>query len=354
MNFQTDNKQLIGRLKHNKFFILLIMLFVLVILAPSPSASDKNIKTQNQKNDNSALLEEPYDEESSPEDLFGDEIEYPEMMEQNSEVVNRENIFETSQENKQIEQFNPPIIEQETNNELVIDIENQNNSNESPLPGDKEKYYPIDRVVDGDTIRVLIDNLSVVVRLIGVDTPESVHPTKQVECFGLEASSIAKEKLAGQKVALEIDPTQGDKDKYGRLLRYVLLLDGQNFNKWLIAEGYAYEYTYQLPYKYQKEFKDAQISAQQNLLGLWAPGACDPSHKIISELKTIDSGTPNTVEVITRNNGTIDCQNNIYNCTDFLTQAEAQAVFDFCYQETIKDIHKLDADGNLKACERLP
>lgn len=136
-----------------------------------------------------------------------------------------------------------------------------------------EKSYQeanVIKVVDGDSIHVLLDNKDETIRLIGVDTPETVDPRKKVQCFGKEASNFAKSMLAGKRVFLEEDATQGDKDKYQRLLRYVFLEDGSNFNKLLIQEGYAYEYTYDLQYQYQAEFKDAQKEAQGNNKGLWA------------------------------------------------------------------------------------
>lgn len=130
------------------------------------------------------------------------------------------------------------------------------------------------RVVDGDTIVVTINGAEEKVRLIGVNTPETVDPRKTVECFGREASDFSKSILSSARVRLEADPSQGDRDKYGRLLRYVFLADGVNFNLRLIEGGYAYEYTYRLPYKYQKEFKQAQKEAELNQRGLWAEGAC--------------------------------------------------------------------------------
>jgi len=131
-----------------------------------------------------------------------------------------------------------------------------------------EKFEVI-KVVDGDTLDVKIAGKIERLRLIGINTPETVDPRKPVQCFGLEASKKAKETLSGKKVILEIDPTQGDRDKYGRLLRYVFLEDGTNFNLMMINDGYAYEYTYNIPYKYQTEFKQAQKIAEENKRGLW-------------------------------------------------------------------------------------
>jgi micrococcal nuclease len=136
-------------------------------------------------------------------------------------------------------------------------------------------YYTVNRVIDGDTIDVAINGTVERIRLIGVDTPESVDPRKPVQCFGLEASNYVKSVLNGKKVALGSDSSQGDKDKYDRLLRYVYLVDGTNLDKELIMKGYGREYTYDLAYKHQNQFKEAQQIAQASKMGLWAPSACN-------------------------------------------------------------------------------
>lgn len=143
-----------------------------------------------------------------------------------------------------------------------------------PNPILKEGYYKVLEVVDGDTIKVEIDNKPKSIRLIGINSPEIKDPRKPVECFAKEASEKANKVLAGKTVKLENDPTQTDKDKYDRLLRYVFLEDGINFNKMMIEEGFAFEYTYSNPYKYQDEFKLAQKNAEENKRGLWADNAC--------------------------------------------------------------------------------
>lgn len=131
------------------------------------------------------------------------------------------------------------------------------------------------RVIDGDTIKVLINSKEETVRLIGIDTPETVDPRKPVQCFGIEASNKAKEVLTGKTITLESDPTQGNRDKYGRLLQYVFI-DRVNINKLMISEGYAHEYTYKSnPYKYQLEFIQAEKDARQNKKGLWADNVCN-------------------------------------------------------------------------------
>lgn len=151
------------------------------------------------------------------------------------------------------------------------------------IPSNKKnevKYdegYRVIKVVDGDTIEVSIGNQPEKIRFIGIDTPETVDPRKTVQCFGLEASNKTKELLTGKRVLLEADPTQGNRDKYKRLLRYVYILDGTMVNKLLIEQGFAHEYTYMSnPYKYQAEFKAAQKSARGNKRGLWGDNICKP------------------------------------------------------------------------------
>ncbi|MEK9207587.1 MAG: thermonuclease family protein, partial [Patescibacteria group bacterium] len=125
-----------------------------------------------------------------------------------------------------------------------------------------QEAYKVIKVVDGDTIDVDINGEISRLRLIGIDTPETVDPRKPVQCFGREASNKAKELLQGQFIFLESDETQGERDKYKRLLRYVFLPDGRNFNLLMISSGYAHEYTYDEPYKYQADFKQAEIDAR--------------------------------------------------------------------------------------------
>ena len=103
------------------------------------------------------------------------------------------------------------------------------------------------RVVDGDTI--VLSN-SEKVRLIGVDTPETVRPNTPVEYFGKEASAFTKQMVEGKQVKLEYDWQQ--RDKYGRLLAYVYLIDGTFINAEIIKQSYGHAYTVflQVPEKF--------------------------------------------------------------------------------------------------------
>ncbi len=137
------------------------------------------------------------------------------------------------------------------------------------------QFYSIVSVVDGDTVKISVDGKTETFRLIGMDTPETVDPRKEVQCFGVEASNKAKELLLGKKVRIETDPTQGTYDKYNRLLAYIYRDDGLFYNKYMIEQGYAHEYTYDTPYKYQTDFKNAQKQAEVSKAGLWSPNTCN-------------------------------------------------------------------------------
>ncbi len=218
------------------------------------------------------------------------------------------------------------------------------------VPGSQGPYQVI-KVVDGDTVTIDLNGKAETIRLIGINTPETVDPRKPVECFGVEASNMAKELLTNKHVYIEMDPTQGERDKYSRLLAYIYREDGFFFNKSMILSGYAYEYTYNIPYKYQSEFKEAQRDAEINKRGLWAPGVCEGGEATPTQ-RTTSAPTPQSTQQTQSTSG-YSCSANIYNCTDFSTHAEAQSVYEMCGGVS-NDIHRLDQDKDGEACESLP
>jgi micrococcal nuclease len=142
----------------------------------------------------------------------------------------------------------------------------------------------VERAVDGDTIEVSVTGGgdgpgrgSAVageiydVRLIGIDSPESVRPGTPVECFGKEAAAAAAALLEGESVRMVKDVE--DKDRYGRLLRYVYLGD-EMANARLVLNGYASAYTYPPNVRHADLLVSLQREARRSDLGLWAPGAC--------------------------------------------------------------------------------
>ena len=131
----------------------------------------------------------------------------------------------------------------------------------------------IDHVVDGDTVSVIMPNgKEESVRLLLIDTPESVHPTKPDQKFGVKASAFAKETLKkGQEVMLEVgDPKR---DKYDRLLAYIWI-DNINFNQLMIEKGFArVAYVYEPNTKYIKQFRETEQKAKKREKRIWSiPG----------------------------------------------------------------------------------
>lgn len=102
--------------------------------------------------------------------------------------------------------------------------------------------------------------------MIGVNAPETKHPEKQVERFGMEAYLFTKGMVEGKEVRLEFDWQR--RDKYGRLLAYVYLLDGTFLNAEIIKQGYGFAYT-KYPFKYLDEFRRYEREAMENERGLW-------------------------------------------------------------------------------------
>ncbi len=128
------------------------------------------------------------------------------------------------------------------------------------------------RVVDGDTLVVRIGESAEKVRLIGVDTPESVDPRRPVQYFGREAAGFTRGLADGKRVSLRGEARTGDRDKYGRLLRYVFLPDGVLLNAEIIRQGYGHAYL-RYPFARMEEFRELERQARDRGLGLWAGSA---------------------------------------------------------------------------------
>lgn len=133
------------------------------------------------------------------------------------------------------------------------------------------------RVVDGDTIEARFDDNeeSVKIRLLGVNTPESVDPRRGVECFGKIASQFTKDKLEGKRIRLDEDPQADNIDKYQRLLRNIVLEDGTDFNLLLVEQGFAYAYLdFPLNKQRKAQLAEAEKQAREEGRGLWSTSTC--------------------------------------------------------------------------------
>lgn len=128
--------------------------------------------------------------------------------------------------------------------------------------------FKVVNVVDGDTVKL---EGGEVVRYIGIDAPETVHPSKPAQCFGREAGEKNSELVEGKEVRLVKDVSETD--KYGRLLRYVYA--GDIFvNEYLVRNGYAKASSYPPDVKYQDQFRQAEEEARNSKRGLWADNVC--------------------------------------------------------------------------------
>ena len=181
------------------------------------------------------------------------------------------------------------LVESDNKDKIIESVENNNNQDtkedvkEDEEPEKEELNLElveaeVTKHIDGDTVHVTLKDGKVLkLRMIGVDTPETVHPSKPVEFYGKEASNFTKGKLLGKTVYLEKDVS--DTDKYDRALRYIWLekpteinkeeIKNKMFNGMLVAEGYANVSTFPPDVKYQEYFIELEREAREQNLGLW-------------------------------------------------------------------------------------
>ena len=183
-------------------------------------------------------------------------------------------------------------------------------------------------VIDGDTIDVELNGIEYRVRYVGVDTPERDEP------YYREATGFNRDLVANETIILVQDVSETD--RFGRLLRYVYLEDGTFVNAELIAGGFARTVTFPPDVAQTDYFQDLQRAARNDNLGLW--GIADFSDGVAAD-------APASCNICTRN---------AYNCSDFNTQAAAQACYEFCFDVSGEDIHRMDGGGDGQVCESLP
>jgi micrococcal nuclease len=129
--------------------------------------------------------------------------------------------------------------------------------------------YRVVDVLDGDTIVVARGTARDTIRLLGIDTPETHHPTKPVQCFGPEASDYTTRRLSGKVVRLEDDVETHD--IYGRHLAYVYV-DGKRFDDELLEKGYARLLVIEPNHAHARTMLDEELDAKRHRRGLW--GEC--------------------------------------------------------------------------------
>ena len=206
------------------------------------------------------------------------------------------------------------------------------------------------RVIDGDTVEVEFPNGETdTVRLLGVDTPETSLDAVKTEEFegipdttagryhlyewGTKATRFATDELAGAEVRIEVDEEADRRGGFGRLLAYVYV-DGENFNERLLANGYAR--VYDSSFSMRDEFDALERDAHLGSVGMWDFEGSQVNDPTPTDIDGVDVPPPPS--------------DGDYDCSDFATQDQAQAVL----EATSGDPHGLDGDGDGVACESLP
>ena len=198
-------------------------------------------------------------------------------------------------------------------------------------------FVKVKKVVDGDTFQTE-DNKTV--RMIGIDTPETVDPRKPVQCYGKEASAKTKALIENQTVGLIKDISETD--KYGRLLRYVYK-DKVFINEFLVQEGFARASSYPPDIAEQEAFHQAEQEAREQGKGLWDGCASQSS---TTQKQTSQSTSAPTKQQTTNTGDDKDC-------SDFATHDEAQAYFTSKGGSPSNNVDKLDNNHDGIACESL-
>lgn len=156
-------------------------------------------------------------------------------------------------------------------------------------PGTKTETVVFNKCVDGDTARFMRGTTEIKARFLAIDTPETVHPSKDVEAFGKEASDYTCERLKNaKKIVLEYDPKSDEKDKYDRYLVWVYVDDVLLQNE-LIEMGYAKVAYLYGDYLYTDKLKDSEEKAKNEKTGLWGLTAVSEKEEEEEEIEVTDA-----------------------------------------------------------------
>lgn len=216
----------------------------------------------------------------------------------------------------------------------------------------------VERIVDGDTISVRIDDpggplvaaASHTIRLLQIDTPETVHPSQPVQCGGPEATRFAEERLpVGATVWLEAD--RGDTDRYGRFLRHVYDADGVSFNELALREGIARHRIYPPNNRYTDRLAAASAEAVAAARGLHGPPCGGGGGGTTTPTPAPAPGPATAAAVATSPGaGPAVCHPNYDPCLPIVEDLNCSAV-DGPVRVLGADPYHLDGDGNGMGCQ---
>ncbi|PKR79213.1 hypothetical protein CEY16_05590 [Halalkalibacillus sediminis] len=377
--------------------ILTIVFFVAFFIAVPAPTEDPNAQANNESDPETNLENETSDiEEDESKDNTEEQSEEQESQDDNNSAKQSEDSNRNSsdddkeKEDKQDDENNSSDSNEPSNNSSNdkekedsskedssksedSSSSNDNKANSSTKEKNKSKddgnnsnldTATVTRIVDGDTIEINLNGTVESVRLLLVDTPETKHPSKPVQPFGPEASKFATNVLSGKEVKVEYDGPK--RDHYGRLLAY-LWVDGKNFNKMLLEEGFArLAYVYDPPYTHMDSFTKAQTRAMNAGKNIWSIKGYVQSDGFNYEESTTKNNKEDKQETKEKEKSdTSDTASSGYdgpydpngpdrNCGDFDTHAEAQAFYEAAGGPE-SDPHGLDGnDKDGLACESLP
>ncbi len=194
-------------------------------------------------------------------------------------------------------------------------------------------------VADGDTITVMKGATRVKVRLYGIDTPE------KIQRYGLNAKSFTSAQVLGKTVEVK----EMAFDKYGRVVGLVSV-GNLVLNQHLVAYGYAWVYHQYCKKFFCSQWAKLEADARSRKRGLWKNPNAIPPWKYRQSGKKKASRPKR--KPIARSG--CDCSRNLYNCSDFATQRQAQGCYELCKRVKGSDVHKLDGDMDGRVCESLP
>lgn len=202
-------------------------------------------------------------------------------------------------------------------------------SSSASVATDKVK---VTSVVDGDTIKVKLGTKTETIRIIGIDTPETVDPRKPVQCYGKEASARMKKLVNGKTVTLQKNPAE-ERDKYDRLLRYVFI-GSKDIGASMIQDGYAFSYK-EFPHPKLDAYNKLETNAKNGNKGLWGD-VCNTSTTTVKKSSSSSKSSKSSSAPAVSSSATCSIKGNINSSKEHIYHLPGCA----SYNQTIIDTSK--------------